>query len=452
MASLAVSVLCLALIARQPEHHHENQNLHEKIVYRDSKNAEPSLPPPPKNGDMYGARLFPGAHTHVYQDNQNVNNTGLVAATVHGNLIVLGKVIEVDGIPNEVPIDLPPPPPPPSWGTETHRDTYSSSDHRGKCALGLLKEGLKTYTKCEGCALQKFESERKTCCAHPAKCMRPNTTLGCSRKFDEVTCSNTGCEWKAEPVLVSSAYEQYYTQCVVAANNVGDWVSYTELDANSVNLVYRKRQHMLYETMGASARSEMDKPSYFLSTQLELPPFEYHIFSSAGLPLGIENSQSSNPYKKNLSDSSATPATFLFQAINDPVPITDPEPSLKVMLEYTKSLDGYPMHLLQTEEAVEYHQNAQNRPIVLTSPAKGVVSGTASWTSGGKSWRIAPSSVKKMVNENAPDSPEICEERVQHAVECFETRTHALCIAELASSTYKRCCKLLYENNIYVEC
>lgn len=469
MASLAVSVLCLALIAREPEHR-DNHGLSQgpnltETRFRESPRhgsttPRPSHQTPPRNEDVFGARLFPGSNSYVYYDDENTDNTGTVAATVHGNLLVIGKVVEVDGTPNETPIDLPPPPPPPSWGTETHRDVYtstSSSDvSRGTCALGLLQAGLKTFTKCEGCSLERFEAERGKCCGYPAKCVQPITELGCSRKFDEATCINSGCTWQAQAVQVSSAYEEYYTKCVVADGADGAWVSYSELDLDGgdVILEYRKRQVKIYEEGGGASRSDMDKPSYFLPTQLDLPPFEYHIFSSTGQPMGIDptHQESNNPYKKKLTEAPGAPATFLFRAINDPVPITDPEPSLKATLEYTKSPEGYPMHLLQTENAVEYHANEENRPIVLTTPVKGVVSGTASWIVGGTLFRIAPSSLKKLVDVNAPSSSASCQNRVQSAVQCFETQNHALCIAELASSAYKTCCKLLYTHNIHIEC
>ena len=181
---------CDCAVARMPEHHHGR----ETVVRVETKHEEVSSKNSyPKPADFYDARLFPGAKHHVYYESENETSLGPIAATVHGNIMVLGKVIEVTPSDQRVSATHSGTSAPPSWGEIEHRDRFDGTRGVGMCALGLLNPGIKVHVRCTACTVEDFDSRRAMCCARPQKCARPPSHVSCARKFDEKTCEDSGC-------------------------------------------------------------------------------------------------------------------------------------------------------------------------------------------------------------------------------------------------------------------
>ena len=82
--------------------------------------------------ELYGVHLIPSQETHTYtnpesSDSNNKVEDDNVAAIVHGNLIVVGQVINVPANPLAPQADVNPSSTQITWheGGDSHRDTHS---------------------------------------------------------------------------------------------------------------------------------------------------------------------------------------------------------------------------------------------------------------------------------------------------------------------------------------
>lgn len=456
VVSLAVSIVALALVARMPDHHSETTTRLETTRVVTEETATSSAPP----RELYGVHLIPSG-VHVYShDGSNQENSN-VAAVVHGDLLVVGNVIELSPETETSTPAAPAPAQESSWGAQVgHRDKHSSQGSgtgTGTCAQNLLKPGLVSYIRCTSCNKQKFNSKRAECCFNPQACVIPQQDFECHRRFDEATCVNAGCMWDPDnPVQVNSGFEAYTTKCKVNNDpSLETWMTYTvpepPEDASSIG-VYRERQIKLYDQHGsAGARAMMDRPSYFLEINLDLPQFQYRIFSESGKPLGASEPDAANANLKNLDKDTVPAAGFYISVVDDAIDVSSQDPAMKATIKYAQSPANFDMHVNSQYNRAEY--SSQPTQLELKNPAMGRLPGTAKWEdSNDKVWRVAPASVARLVNLEETTVPTECTKKVNHIVACFETKNHALCAAELASNAYQECCYLLYENNIHISC
>ena len=174
-----------------------------------------------------------------------------------------------------------------------------------------------------------------------------------------------GLQWNAEAVEVSSAFETYYTRCRMPPVVGGLWESYSELDDGTTTAVFRKRQVDLYERHGLDARKEMDRPSYFLREDMNLPNFEYKLFTEEGRAVGAL--AGNNPHRSELSDG-VEASVFFFRAVDVPVPVTTAFSSTRAIIHLRDSPSGFPMYLTDTGDAVEFSQTP--REITLDVPVR----------------------------------------------------------------------------------
>ena len=217
--SLVVSVFALAFVARTPEHSVSTRTQVEtKILDHETKTPLFSVPK-----ELYGVHLIPSQETHTYTDSESSSDGKVadsnVAAIVHGNLIVVGDVIKVSANQPSPQASVTHSSAFSEWhgGADSHKDSYGSNSI-GTCAVGLVDNGIRTYTRCTGCTRNEFLSERGMCCLRPRDCIR-ETEYSCSLKNTEEKCESANCEWTEDgEKLINSGFDSYYSKCSTISN------------------------------------------------------------------------------------------------------------------------------------------------------------------------------------------------------------------------------------------